>query len=315
MRFSSYLTIIFGGFLLVSSCEKNDTSIENEEQLSINIEESARNSALQLYQDYYLASANSSSDISWTGNEPSCTPGSVPQDTKDKILLRLDYYRKAAGLNNVIQENTNKSQKAQEAALMMHANGALEHFPPNSWKCYTEDGSDAAANSLLTSIDGASAIDSYIRDHGASNGPVGHRRWLLWPRLQEMGIGNTNRYNALWVIGNAGPRPQDAPEFVAWPPQGYIPKQVTFPRWSFSIHNADFTQTNVKMKYKNGSTISLETEELSNSFGDRTIVWAPNINTSTIDSDTIVEVTLENVVVNEISNDYTYEVIIFDARN
>ena len=313
MRSSIFISFAVGSFLFLS-CSKNEPTLENEE-LSIDLNNSARVEAIKLYQDFYLASSTSTSTELWTGHEPSCNPGTTPQTIKDKIFLRLDYYRKAAGLNNTLTENNLKSAKSQDAALMMHANGSLNHFPPNSWKCFTDAGKEAAANSLLTSISGAAAIDSYIRDQGAENAPVGHRRWLLWPRLQEMGIGNTNRYNALWVIGNAGTAPADAPDFIAWPPEGFVPKQVVYPRWSFSIANADFSTTTVRMKYKNGGTVSLQTEDLSEAFADNTIVWQPDLNLINIDSDTTFVVTLNSVVINGEETDFEYEVVVFDASD
>jgi len=313
MRISQHL-ILVACTTLVIGCSKDNTANETEE-LSIDLDDTARASAKKLYEDYYLASASNSSDVAWTGDEPSCEAGSVPQATKDKILMRLDYYRQAVGLNNTIAESVTKSEKAQQAALMMHANGTLDHFPPDNWKCFTEDGKQAAGNSLLTSISNANAIDSYIRDQGAENGPVGHRRWLLWPRLQEMGIGNTNRYNALWVLGNAGTRPADAPEFITWPPEGFVPKQMAFPRWSFSIANADFTETTITMKDKNGASIAIETEELSGQYGDNTIVWKPAISTNTIVEDEIFLVSLQDVGIGGETQDFEYEVILFDPND
>ncbi|WP_209400810.1 CAP domain-containing protein [Pseudozobellia sp. WGM2] len=313
MRSSIFISFAVGSFLFLS-CSKDEPTLENEE-LSIDLNNSARVEALNLYQDFYLASSTSTSTELWTGDEASCNPGTTPQTIKDKIFLRLDYYRKAVGLNNTLTENSLKSTKSQDAALMMHTNGSLNHFPPNSWKCFSDAGKEAAANSLLTSISGAAAIDSYIRDQGAENGPVGHRRWLLWPRLQEMGIGNTNRYNALWVIGNAGTAPADAPDFIAWPPEGFIPKQVVYPRWSFSIANADFSTTTVRMKYKNGGTVSLQTEDLSEAFADNTIVWQPDLNLNTIKSDTTFVVTLKSVVINGEETDFEYEVVVFDGSD
>ena len=315
MRLSRYLFLLAFTTILLISCSKDEPSIETEE-LSSDIDLTARASAKKLFEDYYLASNSEVADVAWTGDEPSCNAGSVPQSTKNKIFMRLSYFRKAAGLNNEISESATKSEKAQEAALMMHANGTLNHFPPNSWKCYTEDGNQAAANSLLTSTSNASAIDSYIRDHGAENGPVGHRRWLLWPRLQEMGIGNTNNYNALWVLGNPGTTPADAPEFVAWPPEGFVPKQVAYPRWSFSIAKADFTNTSVSMSVKNGGSVSVEMEELTGIYGDNTIVWKPSIQINSLSQDTTYVVTLKGVGLDGGDTlDFEYEVVLFDANN
>ncbi|AYN66257.1 CAP domain-containing protein [Euzebyella marina] len=309
---NSICSILFTGCILIfSACEKDQPEPENEE-LSTNLDSSAKSGALQLYNDFYVASTNDTNDVAWTGNVSSCTPGTVPQETQTKILQRINYYRHAVGLPPLENVNTDKSGQAQQAALMMHANNSLNHFPPSNWSCYTEDGSTAAANSLLTSAQGAAAVVSYIRDHGAANGPVGHRRWLLWPRLNEIGIGNTSQYNALWVIGNPGPRPQDTPEFIAWPPEGFIPKQVVYPRWSFSIASADFNNTEISMRYKNGESISVQQEELDSNYGDATIVWVPNINTNTLVEDTVVEVTVRSVGINGVNQDFDYEVILFD---
>lgn len=296
--------------LLIVSCSKDHSTTEEPE--IIPTDNVARLAAKTLYEDYYLASKSNNSDMAWTGNEPNCNAGDVPQSIKNKIFMRIAYYRRASGLYNDISESTSKSDKAQQAALMMKANGQLEHFPPNSWKCYTSEGSDGAGNSLLAMSKNAEAVDSYIRDQGSSNGPVGHRRWLLWPRLREIGIGNTDSSNAIWVIGNAGMTPGDAPEFITWPPEGYIPANMVFSRWSFSLANADFTGTKVSMKDKNGTSIALQLEELDNQFGDRTIVWVPEGINSNVMEDTVYSVTLEDVAVDEELLDFSYSVILFD---
>ena len=305
-------------FLLFASCEKDagtNDDIPKEEGEKDPTENTARVAAKNLFEDYYEASKSTTEDIAWTGDEPSCDPGSVPQTTMDKIFMRLAYFRRAAGLNNTVEENTTKSEKAQQAALMMHANNKLDHFPPDTWKCFSATGKEGAGNSLLTTARNAEAIDSYLRDAGPDNGPVGHRRWLLWPTLQEIGVGNTANANAIWVLGNAGTPPSDAPEFIAWPPEGYTPKQFVYPRWSFSIKGADFTGAEVSMKDALGNSIALTVEALDNAYGDRTIVWVPEgVNTNVMD-DTSYTVTLTNVGVNDETRSYEYTVTIFDTNN
>ena len=281
---------------------------ENEEETT----DSARLTAKNLYTDYYETSRSDSSDSQWSGDEASCAPGTVPEDVKTKIFSRLAYFRKAASLHNDISENTVKSEKAQHAALMMQANNTLDHFPPESWKCYSPEGKEGAGNSLLTTAKNAEAIDSYMRDAGAANGPVGHRRWLLWPNLQEIGIGNTNKANAIWVLGNAGTPPADAPEYIVWPPKGYAPRQLVYPRWSFSIKDADFSGAQVSMKDDTDTPIPLTVEELDNQFGDRTIVWVPEGIQTTASEDIAYTVTITDVEVNGETRNFTYAVIIFD---
>ena len=306
------LPILAIGLLIVSCSKNGDSGSSNFKE--IQTDESAKLAANKLYVDYYLASTSNNGDAAWTGSEPSCDPGSIPQGIKDKIVMRLSYFRKAAGLHNEITENLTKSEKAQHAALMMHANNSLDHFPPNSWKCYSSAGKDGAGNSLLTMAKNAQAIDTYIRDFGDANGPVGHRRWLLWPRLQEIGIGNTDASNAIWVLGNAGTPPSDAPAFIAWPPEGFIPNEVVYPRWSFAIKDADFTATQISMLDFNGDSVSLTIEELDTAYGDPTIVWVPQGINGNASEDLSYTVLLHNVKVGDDVFDFEYTTILFEPN-
>lgn len=316
MRFINYVAPAVCCFALFLSCSKESSSSiqEEEEELTTTLNLGARDVAKKLYEDYYLASSNTNTDVAWSGNEQTCEPGAAPEPIRNKILMRLQYFRKAVGLNNTIEEDATKSAKSQQAALMMHANGTLNHFPPETWSCFTSDGKEAAANSLLTSTKNSAAIDSYMRDQGNENYPVGHRRWLLWPRLQEIGIGNTSQYNAVWVLGNPGSAPADAPEFVAWPPEGYLPARLAYSRWSFSIANADFSETTISMKTENGNSVSLQIEELTAIYGDNTIVWQPEVNGNSITEDTTYSITIDNVLINSEPQQFQYKVILFDPE-
>jgi len=302
MRPFKFFLPIAGALFLLNACTKDSISLTEEEQQ-------------EQEQTDLTGSRSTSADVAWSGDESSCNPGEVPQGTMDKIFMRLEYFRKAAGLNNAISENDTKSEKAQQAALMMKSNGTLDHFPPESWKCYSTAGKDGAGNSLLTQTRNAEAVDSYMKDAGEANGPVGHRRWLLWPRLQEIGVGNTDNTNAIWVLGEAGTPPADAPEFISWPPKGYSPKKFAYPRWSFSIADADFTGASITMTDQNNQSVTLSIEELDNAFGDRTIVWVPDININSLTEDSTFKITLQNVGIGAEMKDFDYEVILFDSDN
>src|SRR5437762_304935 len=144
-----------------------------------------------------------------------------------------------------------------------------------------------------------------MQDPGAGNTAVGHRRWILFPPETSMGNGNTTATNntfqgtfigsnALGVIGSFGPRPA-TPEFVAWPPSGFVPFQVVYARWSFSFPSADFTQASVSMT-QGATPVGLTVLTQSQGFGDNTIVWEPSANFSTAPSaDTPYTVNLNNV--------------------
>jgi len=189
-----------------------------------------------------------------------CDPGTTSAVFKEAILRRINWYRAMAGLPGDIVLDDELNEKCQAAALIMAAQGALSHFPPADWECYTPAGNEAAgaANLHLSSTPNLDAgiVDGYIEDGGQFNASVGHRRWLLYTRQRTMGTGSvsgTFRANAIWVIGQFGIGPA---RNHSWPPAGFVPYQVVYPRWSFSSPNADFSQATVTMT-RGGNPISL----------------------------------------------------------
>ena len=96
-----------------------------------------RQAAVADYQKNYLGTTLS--DIGWTGNSSNCDPGDTPDSVKEKEVQRLNYFRRLAGLP-AVSLNSTYSAKAQQAALMMKDNNALDHYPPDSWKCVTPAG-------------------------------------------------------------------------------------------------------------------------------------------------------------------------------
>jgi hypothetical protein len=231
--------------------------------------------------------------IAWTGDLATCTPGTTAAPFKDAVQLRVNYFRAMAGVPAGITFSDVYSSNDQQAALMMSKNLALSHYPPPGWSCYTADGYNAAGNSnLMLGIDGWDAISGYVLDHGAGNGAVGHRRWLLYPQTLVMGTGDiptTTGYsaaNSLWIFdGNYGSqRPPTRDDYVAWPPPGYVPYQVVYPRWSFSYPGANFSAATVTMT-RAGLNLPVTRETPITNVGENTLVWFPTgMDTNSINS-------------------------------
>ncbi|OJJ20575.1 hypothetical protein BKI52_19165 [marine bacterium AO1-C] len=314
LNFRTLLAGCISVIMLQTACTKTEDVNPNNDD-STAVDGSNKDAILKLYNDEYVASILS--DIGWTGDATSCSAGSTPSTTQNKVLQRINFYRKLVGLPGDIVLNDTKSQKCMQAALMSTANNSLSHSPPTSWSCYTADGREAAGKSNLSlGSAGSRAIDSYIRDAGSGNYFVGHRRWILYPKLAEVGTGDTDRSNALWVIGNFGSVPDNMPEYVAYPPSGYMPQDLVYPRWSFSIPAADFDNATITMTDASGNAVNLQQEQLNNGgFGDRTIVWVPeNIDTqATEDIAYTVKISGVKLSTGE-TKEYTYTVTLFKAQ-
>ncbi|MEM7799166.1 MAG: hypothetical protein AAF633_08255, partial [Chloroflexota bacterium] len=148
---------------------------------------------------------------------------------------------------------------------------------------------------------------------------VGHRRWILYPNTQRMGTGDIpsgsggSASNALWVFDYDniwGSRPDTRSAYVAWPPPGYVPRDLIFPRWSFSYPQADFSAA-AAVVTRSGTPVGVTLSPVVNGFGDNTLVW--ELAESLPAGEVTYSVTVSNVVINGQAQTFTYEVTAFDA--
>lgn len=257
-----------------------------------------------------------------------CDAGTTTADFKNGVLVRINYFRSMAGVPADVAFDATYSEKSQQAALMMSRNDALDHTPPASWSCYSQEGSEAAGSANLSLGNyGWDAVSSQIRDNGANNTLAGHRRWLLYPQTETMGTGDVPpspghaSANSLWVFdGNYGAaRPQTREDYVAWPPPGYVPYDVVPARWSFSHGGADFGSATVTMT-RGGDPVSVVQHPVATGYGENSIVWvADGLNADlwytrwpAPENDTTYSVTIADVVVEGTPTSFSYDVTVFD---
>jgi hypothetical protein len=321
MKMKHYLLLAFVvGAVTFNGCKKDDGGTETETTTPTD----AKAVALKDYKEMYLASSVSA--FTWNGNTADCNAGTLSQDVLDKALLRLKYFRKAAGLSNDrISFSASFNTKCQQNALMIKANNAISHAPPTSWKCYSQAGADAAASGNIAY--GSSDINNiqlWMEDGGSNNAEAGHRRWILYSRADVFGFGATNSSGTLWVFGNTGPSdplPAKTPSYVAWPPKGFIPQNVVYNRWSLSVpapsypFQVDFTAATVVMKNATGANVPLTIDyanPIQSSYGgDNSIVWIPTGINLSASSDQKYSVKVANVKVGGVAKTYEYDVTIF----
>lgn len=291
------------------------------EQLAVDTQD--RQASLDFYLEQYVSSEDTA--INWTGSHHSCSAGTTDQGFRQAVLRRINYFRAMAGVPASVNFSLESNQMAQAAALIMSANQKLSHSPTTSWICYSCEGKDGAGSSnLYLGVNGWKAITGYMKDPGAGNYAAGHRRWILYPQTQMMGTGDvpsTAGYpaaNALRVFDTHlwEARPATREEFVAWPPPGYVPYQVVFPRWSFSYAKADFSAASVTITSK-GENLPVEQAPIQNGYGENTLVWIPlglsdGASWPRPGEDTIYSVTIQNVLINNTSRNFNYKVVVFD---
>jgi uncharacterized protein YkwD len=214
--------------------------------------------------------------IGWTGSTAACRAGAPSAEAQSSTLAAINFFRAMGRLDPVTLDKALSAQ-AQKAALMMDANFALDHDPPQSWSCWSAAGTDAAGQSnLCLGCSGAEAVAAYLIDSGDGNGVVGHRRWVMYPQTTMMGSGSTGRSNALVVFGSDAALSSNLPTWVAWPPPGYFPTELEpAGRWSLSASSTavTFAEAKVVVRTAAGTRLKVTQEKVVNGYGSNTLVW------------------------------------------
>jgi len=270
-----------------------------------------RAEALNDYYENYIPSSFKSNELGWTGNVDNCVAGTISTIVQNKLLQRINYFRRMIGVEDQIIFDPLLNNKCQQAALIMEANDDLSHNPPSTWLCYNQVGYEAAGKSNLglSSIDFYNPIDGYIEDPGESNYFVGHRRFIFHSKAKIFGVGQTTNTNALWVHQlSSNPVNSIYNKFIAYPPAGYIPNSLVFDRWSFGIPDANFSGASVTV---NNTPVPIHSIE--EGYADNTIVWEPSAINRSNSEDVFYNVQIRDVVLADgSSKNYDYTIIIFD---
>ncbi len=187
--------------------------------------------------------------------EPSFSPymaGRVKREVLYEALAEVNYARRLAGVPDNVTLNDEYTRRAQMGAVLLDANDILTHTPgkPHGMpQDFYEAGYDAATHGNIMysklrqgsktrgNINLRDTIKGYMEDTDGHNvGAVGHRRWLLNPRLKHVGFGISTRrgYSVTYLIEDFPVKRKKltraeyaqylewlkwpvADEFIAWP--------------------------------------------------------------------------------------------------
>ena len=190
--------------------------------------------------------------------------GKLSREFLQQNLDLLNFFRLSAGLPAVSDSDADDTE-AQYGAVVLAAANTLSHKPPKAAKMssdFYQRGCDAASlgNIAFMKPSGTDEADmeqyklrtgipmimlSYMNGFGSSNRATApHRRWILYPDLQSVGIGcadaaDSSMYHVLKVMStqSTGAERVDY-DFIAWPASGNFPAQAisTDVPWSISLN-------------------------------------------------------------------------------
>ena len=305
---------------------------------SVTIDTSSKDAVKDAYLNLFLPNVDVATG--WTGDRSTwvaggaCDVGVTPQATRDATVNVINYFRALAGLASVAEDPA-ATARAQQAALIQAVNappGPPNHYPPNTWICWTQDAYDSSGDSNLAwgqSTGGESIVD-YMSDDGIPN--VGHRGGVLYPRVGTVGVGIVGPagayYPATYPIGYAlewqNGFVTTTRQAVAWPSKGYFPAQ-NLPdsgSWSYSLSNTSFnaasgaTQVSVTKQTEGSTTVTpilvsgvSSYQDGSGWIPDSTLVWTmPKLDTPDSGTVDIYHVTITGAVTD------SYDVKVFSVQ-
>jgi uncharacterized protein YkwD len=204
-----------------------------------------------------------------------CDPGVLTADGIASAVARINFYRWLTGLAPVTA-SASANDLAQECALVSAWNpaGVQAHSPPPSAECYTPGGAQGAASSNIAwgSDSPAGAIDQWIDDSGNAT-TMGHRRWILNPPLDPVGfglyIGGDAGYGSaacLQIFSQQGTGPR--PDYVAFPPSGFVPIELMQTTWTFAGDGYNFTSPTISVtRLSDGASLAIMLQPVQNPGG------------------------------------------------
>lgn len=207
------------------------------------------------------------SEGAFSGSVAGCSAGDVAADGRAHTLLLVNVYRALVGLPPVALDAA-RNAGSQACALMMDANQQLSHTPPNSWKCFTGLGAATAGQSNIATTAAVQAVGLYMTDPGNPT-TIGHRRWILSNSLGPIGVGSTNQYSCMSVLGGNG---NAALPYAAWPPPGSVPIQA----WHVAAESLDATGWSIQSDAIELSGAKVSVKDAGQDMLVDTVVLLPN---------------------------------------
>ena len=280
-------------FNAAKSVMKEQTEMTPNEDHSERLRYLARE---DFYQNYFLTrtkgkdlDGNTIKAFDWNGSASVCDEGSIDMDIQEKVADRINYFRRNAGVPEVLLDAAT-NEICQKAALMMTSNKSLDHEPPRTWRCWTNDGFYAAKHSLLIQDANTSMAVTYIMDD--QNPAAGNRRWLLYPNGKVYGHGSTNNVAVIWALDDSGSTDttQYMDQPVSWPPEGDVPQMMLFKNWTFSIYR-DLKDATVEV-LQDGKALDVNVESFVRDYGAPTLVFQPKFDKGSLPDKSNFKVTV-----------------------
>lgn len=185
----------------------------------------------------------------------SSNPAAPPADQLARALAKVRTYRFLCDVpyRDVTYDDT-YIDLCQHAAQLLSKIGHLDHTPARpagvDEAFYKLAYKGTSQSNLSEGTPVGDTPDSYMNDSDPGNiDRVGHRRWVLNPRMLKTGFGGSGRFSAMYSFDGGR---KDAPDynFVCYPPVGACPRDLFSAgyAWHISFNPAHYAMVDESVK-------------------------------------------------------------------
>lgn len=199
---------------------------------------------------YFDLHSTTQYDEDYSGVSPMKT-GELSADTLEEGLNSINFCRYLAGLPYDVELKQEYNTLAQHSSLIIYINDALSHEPEqpkgmsdSMYKLAFQGSEESNIGIGYLNIQSA-VISGYMSDTDTTNlKMMGHRRWILNPKMKYTGLGMVNSSTAMYVRDKSREEEFDG-DYIYWPPA-----QMPYELIGTSKYGYAFTVTLNEDKYE-----------------------------------------------------------------
>ena len=181
---------------------------------------------------------------------PSYKAGKVRPEVLQAGLDSLNLMRYIARLPDDVVLDDTQTDKCQHGAVLLTVLNQLTHYPEKPAdmpQAFFNKAEDALATSNLAGYNTPHmAIEAFMSDEDTANRvSVGHRRWILNPRMKKTGFGvGAARFFVQYATDSS--RETDVNmDYIAWPASGLFPSQFATGVWHITVNTAKYGRPDI----------------------------------------------------------------------
>lgn len=196
------------------------------------------------------------------------TPGALDSKSQKKALNFINLYRYIAGIPSDVTLSSEYSEYAQAVSLINAANGYLSHYPEQpagmNDELYETASYGASKSNIASGFENInySIMKGWMDDSDALNiNRVGHRRWILNPRMKQTGFGEVESYTTMYSFDTSREGTFTG-EYVAWPA----------PNTPLELFSGSAFSVNLGSEYDDPDVGSVRVELSSKTLGQKWVI-------------------------------------------